>query len=328
MTAGTLQLGNGGTNSTVIGTSAIIDDGTLAFDRSDTETTTQQISGSGSLTQIGSGTTILTSNNTYTGTTTIIAGTLQLGNGGTNSTVSGTSAVTDNGTLAFDTSDAETFGAPISGSGTVTQIGSGTQKLSGADTYSGGTTITGGTLDLASAATFNGTTLVSAAAGTGAITFAGTSTSLATLSVEVGAQPGAGGTFSNTLTNFGDNDVLDLKSLAYSAALGNGAFYNAVTSQLTVTENGESENYALANAGARAYFAQSDGNGGTLITDAVVCFCSGTRIRVARGKVSVEDLQVGDLAVTVTGDHRAIRWLGHRRKNATIRNSADSIRLV
>ena len=121
-----------------------------------------------------------------------------------------------------------------------------------------------------------------------------------------------GATFANTITNFGTYDGLDLKSLAYSAALGNGAFYNAVTSQLTVTENGESENYALANAGAPAYFAQSDGNGGTLITDAVVCFCSGTRIRVARGEVSVEDLQVGDLAITLTGDLRAIRWLGHR----------------
>ncbi len=316
ISAGTLQLGDGGFNSTISGTSAIVDNGALVFDRADTETTTAQISGIGSLTQLGTGTTILTSNNTYTGTTKITAGTLQLGNGGTNSTISGTSAITDNGMLAFDTMDAETFGAPIRGSGTVAQIGSGTEMLTGTNTYSGGTTITGGTLHLASAATFNGTTLVSAAAGTGAITFAGTGTSMATLSIEVGAQPGASGTFSNTLTNFGDNDALDLKGLAYSNTLGNGAFYNSDTRQLTVTENGESEYYNLANAGAPAYFAQSDGNGGTLITDSMVCYCSGTRIRVVRGSgvadIAVEHLVVGDLAVTASGEHRPIRWLGHR----------------
>ena len=40
------------------------------------------ISGSGAVRQAGSGTTILTGNNTFTGSTTIDAGTLQLGDGG------------------------------------------------------------------------------------------------------------------------------------------------------------------------------------------------------------------------------------------------------
>ena len=48
--------------------------------------------------QIGAGTTILTGNNTYTGGTTISAGTLQLGNGGTTGSIVGN--VIDNGTLA------------------------------------------------------------------------------------------------------------------------------------------------------------------------------------------------------------------------------------
>ncbi len=292
---------------------------TLAFAQSTSATLTSAVFGAGSVSKTGAGTLTLTNNSTYTGATTIAAGTLQLGNGGTNSTVSGTSSITDNGTLAFDTTDTETFVAPISGSGAVTQIGTGTQTLSGANTYSGGTTISAGTLDLATTATFNGSTLVSAAAGTGAITFAGTGTSMATLSIEVGAQPAAGGTFSNTLTNFGDNDALDLKGLAYSNATGNGAFYNAATRRLTVTENNESENYTLSNAGAPAYFVQNDGNGGTLITDVAVCYCGGTRIRVARDgadlDVAVEDLVVGDLAVTASGVRRPIRWLGHRTMN-------------
>ena len=55
------------------------------------------ISGTGALVQAGSGTLILTGNNTYTGGTTISTGTLQIGNGGTTGNIVGD--VTDNGTL-------------------------------------------------------------------------------------------------------------------------------------------------------------------------------------------------------------------------------------
>ena len=214
-------------------------------------------------------------------------------------------AIGDLNGAAGNTTTANGFGG-TGGVVALQKAGGGTLTLNGANTYRSGTLIANGTL--VDAPTVAGGTSI----GAGAVTFAGTSVGPAILTLGANAQPVNGATFANTITNFGTYDGLDLKSLAYSAALGNGACYNAVTSQLTVTENGESENYALANAGAPAYFAQSDGNGGTLITDAVVCFCSGTRIRVARGEVSVEDLQVGDLAITLTGDLRAIRWLGHR----------------
>ncbi len=49
----------------------------------------------------------------------------------------------------------------------------------------------------------------------------------------------------------------------------------------------------------------------TITTDAI-CYCTGTLIRTARGDVAVEDLQVGDLAVTTSGAHRPIRWIGSR----------------
>ncbi len=65
--------------------------------------------------QIGAGTTILTAANSYTGGTTIAAGTLQLGNGGTSGSITGD--VADNGALAFDRSDVVSFGGAISGSG-------------------------------------------------------------------------------------------------------------------------------------------------------------------------------------------------------------------
>ena len=65
------------------------------FNRSDTLTYGGVVSGTGSLTQAGPGTTILTGANSYTGTTTISAGTLQIGNGGTTGTTGlATSSIT------------------------------------------------------------------------------------------------------------------------------------------------------------------------------------------------------------------------------------------
>ncbi|UYW24867.1 Hint domain-containing protein [Methylorubrum extorquens] len=43
-----------------------------------------------------------------------------------------------------------------------------------------------------------------------------------------------------------------------------------------------------------------------------VCFVTGTQIRTERGEIAVEDLQFDDLAVTASGEHRPISWVGHR----------------
>jgi fibronectin-binding autotransporter adhesin len=144
ITAGTLQLGNGGTTGSIIGD--VTDNGVFAVNRSDTYTFGGAISGSGSFEQRGIGTTILTGTNTYEGGTTIAAGTLQLGNGGVTGSITGD--VTDNGVFAVNRSDTYTFGGAISGSGSFEQRGTGTTILTGTNTYKGGTTITAGTLQL------------------------------------------------------------------------------------------------------------------------------------------------------------------------------------
>ena len=153
ITGGTLQLGNGGTTG-AIASDAVADGGNLAFNRSDIVTVPYLISGSGNVSQIGSGTTILTANNVYTGTTTISAGTLQLGNGGSSGRVAGD--VIDNAALVFDRSDVNPFGGHISGTGAVTQAGTGATILTAASTYTGGTTITAGTLQLGYGGTSGG----------------------------------------------------------------------------------------------------------------------------------------------------------------------------
>ncbi len=146
VTAGVLEVGDGGTSGT-LGTGAVTlaDDTSLAFSRSDVVTVSNAISGTGQLTQAGPGTVILTGANTYTGMTTIGGGTLQIGDGGTSGTL-GTGQIASTANLAFDRSDALAVSSVISGTGTVGQIGTGTTTLSGANTYTGATSVSAGTL--------------------------------------------------------------------------------------------------------------------------------------------------------------------------------------
>ncbi|HET6523561.1 autotransporter-associated beta strand repeat-containing protein [Sphingopyxis sp.] len=142
ISAGTLQLGNGGTSGAIAGD--VANDGVLAFNRSDSLTFAGAITGSGAVNQLGSGTTILTADSGYTGGTTIGAGVLQLGNGGASGGIAGD--VVNNAALVFNRSNALTFAGLISGAGTLTQAGSGTTILTGANSYAGTTTVSSGTL--------------------------------------------------------------------------------------------------------------------------------------------------------------------------------------
>ena len=108
------------------------------FSRSNAQTYTGSVSGSGTLTKIGTNTLTLTGDNTYTGITTINAGTLQIGNGATGS-IAGD--IIDNSALVFNRTGTLSYGGVISGSGSVTKSGTGTLTLTGSNTYSGATTI-------------------------------------------------------------------------------------------------------------------------------------------------------------------------------------------
>ncbi len=164
ISSGVLQIGDGGASFPVGGGFAIYsggnigsivgdvaDNAALAFNRVDTYTFPGNISGTGSVQQLGTGTTILTGTNTYTSGTTISAGTLQIGNGGTTGSITGN--VSDSSALAFDRSDTYTFAGVISGTGSVAQIGTGTTILTGANTYTGGTTVLAGTLQIGNGGT-------------------------------------------------------------------------------------------------------------------------------------------------------------------------------
>ncbi len=101
-----------------------------------------------SLTKSNTSSWILTGVNTYTGATTISAGTLQLGTGtsGKDGTIETTSSITNNGTLVFNRFGNLSSNVAISGTGAVTKTGPGSQTLTGTLSYAGLTTITNGKL--------------------------------------------------------------------------------------------------------------------------------------------------------------------------------------
>ena len=146
---GTLQLGDGHASGALLNTTGVDigEFGALSFNREDRVVFDKEITGTGKLKQDGVGTTVLTVDNyNFLGETTISAGTLQLGDGGTSGLIRGD--VVNNGALSFNRLDTMYIEGKITGSGKVTQDGVGTTVLLANNDYHGGTTINAGTLQL------------------------------------------------------------------------------------------------------------------------------------------------------------------------------------
>jgi autotransporter-associated beta strand protein len=99
---------------------------------------------------------------------------LQIGNGGSTGALSTSSVITNNGSVVFNRSVATTQGthfgsAAITGTGSLTQAGTGTTTLNVANTYSGDTTVHAGTLklDLAGSISNSANIIVGDAGSTG-----------------------------------------------------------------------------------------------------------------------------------------------------------------
>ncbi len=239
ISAGTLQVGNGGTSGS-LGTGSITDQGVLIFDLTTPATIASAISGSGTLAQKGTGSTIiLTGANTYSGTTTISAGTLQVGNAGSTGAL-GTGSVTDNAALTFDLASTASVESAISGSGTLTQEGpGGTIILSGANTYSGKTAINAGTLQVGMAnaipstsdVTDNGTLdLHGHSDSIGALTGGGsvTSTAAGIVTLSVGGTNHSG-TFSGIIQNGSATVALTTIGTGTETLSGNNTYTGSTT---------------------------------------------------------------------------------------------------
>ena len=138
---GVVQVGDGVSfNGGLAGN--VTNNDTLIYSTPGTLTSAVNISGSGTVTETGPGAVTLSGTQTYTGLTTVNAGTL---------TISGTlppSDITNNGILKLSPSSAQIYSNTISGPGNVALIG-GTLILSNANTFTGNFTNQAGTLYIA-----------------------------------------------------------------------------------------------------------------------------------------------------------------------------------
>ena len=142
ISAGTLQLGSGGTTGSLSTSSTITDNGNFTINQSDaviqgTDFSGSAITGTGSLTQAGTGTTTLNAANTYTGATTVSAGILNIQNDTALGTTAAGTTVSSGATLQLQggiTVGAEALN--ISGTGATGGTGA-LENVSGTNNYGG-----------------------------------------------------------------------------------------------------------------------------------------------------------------------------------------------
>ncbi len=276
ISAGTLQIGNGGTTGSVNGN--ITNNSALTFNRSDALNYAGDISGTGSLNKQGSDTLTLTGANTHSGGTTISAGTLQIGNGGTTGSINGN--ITNNSALIFNRSDALAYSGDISGTGSLTKQGTGTLTLAGDSTHAGGTTISAGTLQIGnggttgsisdsitnnSVLTFNRSDAVTYAnviSGTGSLakqggdtlTLTGANTHSGGTTISAGTlQIGNGGTTGSVTGNITNNSVLTINrsdAVTYANVIsGTGSLTQAGTGSINLTNTNTYNGATKINSG-------------------------------------------------------------------------------
>ena len=302
---GALRVDNG---ATVSGLVNLLGDTTIGENNIGSGTISGVISGGYGITKVGgSGSTLTLSGvNTYTGNTTISAGTLQIAGAGQLGGGNYAGNIANSDTFNYNSTAAQTLSGVISGSGTLTESGPGILTLSGTNTYTGVTTVNSGTLALGATGSINSTPQIAIAAGAtldvsaiSAFALSGSNTLSAAGTASAATIKGAsGGT-----VNFGSQPV----TLAYD-----GTHPALTIGQGTLQLNGNA--FTVTNAGplasgAYTIISQSSGN----ISGAGTYSVTGTAI--GSGSAGTVTVSGGNVVLTVQSIVNGTTQRGRPRLN-------------
>ncbi|MBL0891009.1 MAG: autotransporter domain-containing protein, partial [Gemmatimonadaceae bacterium] len=230
VSAGTLQ----GSATSLQGN--IVNNAAVVFDQASNGTYAGNMSGTGSLTKQNTGTLVLTGANSYSGGTTVSAGTLQ----GNATSLQGN--IVNNAAVVFDQASNGTYAGNMSGTGSLTKSGAGMLTLSGNNSYTGTTTVSAGTLAITGSfagglAIGTGATLGgSGTVGSVTINAGGTvapGNSIGTLTVNGSFTQNAGSTYQVEVNAAGQSDRI----VATGAATINGGTVQVLAQPGTYARN-------------------------------------------------------------------------------------------
>lgn len=269
---GALNLGASETIGSLAGAGDVtLGANTLTTGGDNTSTTFSGVmSGTGALVKNGTGTMILSGANTYSGGTTVNAGTLQ----GDTTSLQGN--IVNDATVEFNQAGDGTYAGAMSGTGALIKNGAGAVTLTGANIYSGNTTINGGAIIAGAANVFSPNSDVTVAAA-GIYSLNNFNQTIQNLvnngTVTLGTAQLTANNYSGTgILNIAINSTTVFGQLSATTANISGTTLNLTfggpfipqggdTFQVVTTTGGVTGTFAAINGPAAVQFAQvNDGN--------------------------------------------------------------------